>query len=119
MKCVTPSSGFALLFLFLAGVAAIGQADKKPDEPLATFTGTVRSIDGKTLIIEVPEGNTLELNCTRKTRYYDGSKKIKFSAINPGDRVTVEARPDLLLKPEAVIVHLEHPKTAAPEKPAN
>ena len=119
MKCVMRFSSFALLFLVVAGATAIAQANKTPDVPLATFTGSVRIIDAKALTIDVAEGNTLEFICTRKTRYYDGSKKIKASAINPGDTVTVEARPDLLLKPEAVIVHLEHPKPAEPEKPAN
>ena len=138
MKCVPRFAPFAWLFLVVAMVSAFAQVGRpvpsarrsggggraatdqaKTDVPLATFTGAVRVIDTKTLTIDVAEGNTLEFICTRKTGYYDGSKKIKVSAINLGDTVTVEARPDLLLKPEAVIVHLEHPKPAEPEKPAN
>lgn len=84
---------------------------KTPDEPLPNFTGTVRGIGSKTLTLEGPESNTLQFNCSKKTKYYDGSKKIKSSAIQAGDRVSVEAKraPDGTL--DAVNVRLEHSKS--------
>jgi hypothetical protein len=65
--------------------------EKPAQEPLATFTGTVRGADSKTLTLEGPESNTLVFHCSKKTRYFSGSKKIKPSAIQAGDRVSVEA----------------------------
>src|SRR6266481_8602680 len=60
------------------------------DTPLATFTGTVRGSDSKLFTIEGPDGNTLMFHCSRKTKYYDGSKEIKRDALKAGDRVSVE-----------------------------
>jgi hypothetical protein len=79
-------------------------------QPLATFTGTVQEMDGKTLILEVEDSNPLPFVCTHKTRYYDGNKKIKASDIKPGDRVSIDTKryPDGEL--EAINVRLEHKK---------
>lgn len=99
----------------LLWLAAICPAYPSPDEPLATFAGTVKALDSKWLSIEDQESNTLQFVCSRKTRYYDGSRQIKSSAIQPGDRVSVESRtlPDGAL--EAVNVRLEREK----KEPAN
>ena len=59
--------------------------------PLASFTGTVRGVDKKTLLLEQPDADTLQFFCSGKTRYYDGSKKIRAAGIKPGDRVSVDA----------------------------
>jgi hypothetical protein len=85
---------------------------KSPDESLPSFAGTVRGIDSKALTLERPDANTLEFNCSKKTKYYDGSKKVKASAIKPGDRVSVEAKraPDGTL--DAVNVRLERQKSS-------
>jgi hypothetical protein len=79
-------------------------------QPLATFIGTVREMDGKTLTLEVEESNPLPFVCTHKTRYYDGNKKIKASDIKPGERVSIDSKryPDGEL--EAINVRLEHKK---------
>jgi len=105
----------------LLWLAAICQAYPSPDEkPLATFAGTVKALDSKWLSIEDQGSNTLLFVCSRKTRYYEGSKQIKSSAIQPGDRVSVESRtlPDGAL--EAVNVRLERekkePETKTPER---
>ena len=83
--------------------------EKAPEEALATFTGTVRAIDGKILRVDSAEGEPLDFNVSRKTKYYDGPKEIKRDAIKGGDHVTVEARPMPDGKPDAVKVHLDHP----------
>jgi hypothetical protein len=83
--------------------------EKAPEEALATFSGTVRAIDGKILRLDSAEGEPLDFNVSRKTKYYDGPKEIKRDAIKSGDHVTVEARPMPDGKPDAVKVHLDHP----------
>lgn len=96
-----------MLAVLLAGVALAAQFQ----QPLATFTGTVQEMDGKTLTLEVEDSsNPLPFVCTHKTRYYDGNKKIKASDIKPGDHVSIDTKryPDGEL--EAINVRLEHKK---------
>jgi hypothetical protein len=80
--------------------------------PLASFTGTVRGVDKKTLLLEEPDGNTLQFFCSGKTRYYDGSKKIRAAGIKPGDRVSVDASRGPDGKLDAVNVRLLRPENA-------
>jgi hypothetical protein len=80
--------------------------------PLASFTGTVRGLDKKTLLLEEPDANTLQFFCSGKTRYYDGSKKIRAAGIKPGDRVSVDASRGLDGKLDAVNVRLLRPENA-------
>lgn len=77
------------------------------DKALPNFTGIVRGVDSKLLLLEEADQNTMQLYCTRKTRYFDGANKIKASQIKVGDRVSVEARLGPDAKPEAVNVRLE------------
>ena len=52
----------------------------------------------------------MEFRLTRKTSFMDGSDHIKAAAIEPGKRVTVEAKkaPDNSL--DAIYIRIEHPK---------
>ncbi len=105
-----------LVILLLSAVFVMAFAQTvKP--PLASFAGTVRTLDSGTLTLSRPDQDDLEIVCTRKTRYYSGSRKIKRSDIKPGDRVVVETTLDIEGKPEAVNVRLQPPakgKTAVP-----
>jgi hypothetical protein len=91
-----------------------GSAKSAPAKPgaaaelLPNFSGTLRSISKKSLTLEDQEGNTTQFTCTRKTAYYEGTKKIDSSALTAGSIVSVEARqaPDGSL--DAVNVRLEH-----------
>ena len=104
VRCLC-ASGF-LLWLMAPSAAA-----QFPTVPLATFSGTVHDMNGKTLTVEDEDAKALHFFCTHKTRYFDGTKKIKGSDIRPGDRVSVESKtaPDGEL--EAVNVRREHPKS--------
>lgn len=64
--------------------------------PVAQFEGTLKGVDKRRLILELPDGNTLVFNVTRKTK---GAKDVK-----PGDTVVVEAlrAPDASLDAVAV-----------------
>lgn len=80
------------------------------DKALPNFAGIVRGLDKKMLLLDQADQNTMQLYCTKKTRYFDGSNKIKASQIQAGDRVSVEARLGPDGKPEAVNVRLEREK---------
>src|ERR1022692_978858 len=92
------------LFLLLC-FACAGAFAQEAKPPLASFTGTVRQIDSTTLTLARPDEDDLDISCTHGTHYYSGSQKIK-----PGDRVAVETKLDLYLKPEAVNVRVLGPE---------
>jgi len=96
-----------LLLLWIAALPALAQFPV----PLATFTGTVRDMDGKTLTVEDADSKTLPFFCTHRTRYFDGARKIKASDIKRGDRVSVESKTARDGEMEAVNVRREHPKS--------
>lgn len=95
--------GLGLLFV----LATVGPAQ----EPLATFTGTVKQIDRRTLAVEGSDSNIVRFNCTGKTQYYRGAQKLDRSAVKLGARVTVEAKLALDLTFDAVNVRLEPPES--------
>jgi hypothetical protein len=103
------------LLLLVALLQATGQIGPMP---LASFTGTVRDMDGKTLALDGTDSDTLHFFCSRKTRYYSGSKKIKSSDIRPGSRVTVESKTARDGELEAVNVRLEPRKPPTNNKTA-
>ena len=86
-------------------------------QALPDFTGIVRGADSKMLLIEQADQNTMQFYSTKKTQYFDGSKKIKVSQIKAGDRVSVEARLGPDGKPEAVNVRLERQEPQAAGSP--
>ena len=92
----------------------VGQAQQKklPVELLPTFLGTIHGVDSKLLTLDVPGENLLEFHCSKKTRYWDGAKKLKSADFKPGMNVAVEARrfPDGSL--DAVNVRIDRPKPA-------
>jgi hypothetical protein len=79
---------------------------------LPAFDGVVRGLDKKLLTLERPDANTMEFHCSKKTSYYDGTRKIKISAIKDGDPVLVEAKraPDGSL--DAVNIRLNRKKSS-------
>ena len=97
------------LLIFLLCAVCAGAFAQQPDQPLASFTGTVRQINSTSLTLIRPDQEDLDISCTHKTHYYKGGRKIGRSQIKPGDRVSVETRLDLYLKPEAVNVRLLPP----------
>jgi hypothetical protein len=95
-------------FLFMAALVLAPAAhalDDKVQEPLASIHGMVQSSTAKALVVETEEPNSVEFVCTRKTRYFQGKKKIRSSDLTKGDLVMVESRPTLLGEAEAVNVY--------------
>jgi hypothetical protein len=98
-----------------AGRQSKTQQQNSPAGLLPTFAGTIHGVDSKLLTLDVPGENLLEFHCSKKTRYWDGAKKLKSADFKPGTLVAVEARrfPDGSL--DAVNVRIDRPKPA----PAN
>lgn len=98
---------FLLVILVAAPVAA--------QDPLLgvvpTFVGTLKSIDSKLLTLESHDENTIEFHCSKKTTFYQGSRKIKYTDLKPGDSLAVEGRkaPDGSL--DAITVRLTEPRS--------
>ena len=79
---------------------------------VATFDGTLRSLDKKRLLIEMGEEQTVTIEVNKKTLYFRGKKAIPASAINPGAVVTVEAK-KVANQLVAVTVRLREPPSEA------
>jgi hypothetical protein len=101
------------LVLLIAAACAAAFA-QQVDQPLASFTGTVRQINSTVLLLARQDQDDLEISCTHNTRYYNGAQKIGRNKIKPGDRVSVETKLDLYLKPEAVNVRVLPPVESGP-----
>ena len=98
------------VLVFLVCCACVMAMAQDVHAPLASFTGTVRQINSTTLTLARPDQDDLDIACTHKTHYLSGKQRIKREQIKPGDRVTVETKLDLYLKPEAVNVRLLPPE---------
>lgn len=92
-----------------------GAKDKSEDDLLATFTGTLKGIDKKSLLLEEDAGNEIPMHLTRKTSIRDGDKKLGPSDLKAGTPLSIEAKrfPDGSL--DAVNVRVEHAKRPKPE----
>ncbi len=94
------------------GAGRTSSADKSDfPEPLATFTGIIRTVSKKRLTVEEESTNTLEFDCDKKTRYFQGKAAVKPSAVEAGTHATVDARRLIDGRLEAVNVHLEKKKS--------
>lgn len=78
---------------------------------VATFTGTFKSADKKTLFIDLEDGNTLHMYITGATKFIRDDRPAKLSDFHSGENVIVDASRDTRLNLLAVRV------TAAPPKP--
>ncbi len=92
--------------ILLLCAACLPATAQQVDEPLASFTGTVHEITSTNLRLTRPDQDDLDISLTHKTHYFDGAQKTKRDKIKPGDRVYVETKLDLYLKPEAVNVRM-------------
>ncbi|HUO31540.1 MAG TPA: hypothetical protein VMU80_20115 [Bryobacteraceae bacterium] len=97
--------------LVVCAISALALAQDAA-QPLASFAGTVKRINATTLTLARQDQEDLEISCTHKTHYFKGDKKIKREEVQRGDRVSVETKLDLYLRPEAVNV-----RVLPPEKP--
>ena len=85
------------------------------ETPVATFQGTVRSINKKEIVLDMPEDQSSAFHISHKTKFVKDAKPIKPATIAAGAPVTVEGKRDALGNTEAVTVTVD---TKPPAKPA-
>lgn len=84
-----------------------GPQTKGPSERLSNFSGTLRKLDEKSLVVEARDGRMLDFQRSDKTKFYKNSQEINASELESGDRVSVEARQDQQGYLYAVNVYLD------------
>ena len=77
----------------------------------ASFHGKLKIISGKEIVIETDEGQTFSIFRQHKTKFLKADKSIKPSEISAGTLVTVNAMPDIDLKPVALDVIVDSAET--------
>lgn len=77
------------------------------EEPLASIHGVVQTSTSKRLVVETEDSNSIEFYCTKRTRYFEGKKKLKAEDLRKGDLVRVESRTNILGDADAVNVYRE------------
>lgn len=93
--------------IILAAALLLAQGQKMPP---GTFTGTVHGVSKKRITIEKEDGNLVDFEINHKTRVMRNKKPIKPTDLATGDRVTIEAREEMLQFLVALTITAE-PKT--------
>ncbi len=85
-------------------------------EPMPSFSGTIKRLDGRSLVLELDDFRTLEFRRTAKTRFFEKKKPLDPARLKPGDAVSVEATEDIDGSLAAVNVYLEHAAQGEPRE---
>ena len=72
--------------------------------------GTLKSISGAQLTVQVDDEHEMRFRITRKTKTYAQKKEIKTSSLQPGQAVAVEAQSAIDGSFEAVRITVESPQ---------
>ncbi|HEX4135441.1 MAG TPA: hypothetical protein VHY84_12580 [Bryobacteraceae bacterium] len=106
-------NGLAIVTLLLFQYPYPGRVQRQQQTPnvqgantdaVATFTGTFKSADKKSLFIDLEDGNTMRMYITGSTKFFRDDKAAKASDFHAGDNVTVDASRDARLNMLAVRV---------------
>lgn len=86
------------------------QAPGSPEStPPADFSGVLRKLDKKEILLEVEPDRVLNLRRTGKTKFLKGSAAVQPSAFKNGDHISVEATREVDGSLTAVAVFLSPP----------
>lgn len=90
------ANNLAGVFLFLAvAVPLWAQLGPSPGaQPQVTYTGKLRKLDARSVLLKLDDGRILSINRLGKTKFYKDSKAIKASEFGAGDHVSVDATED-------------------------
>lgn len=58
------------------------------------YTGKLKKLDGRSILLKLDDGRTLRIDRSGKTKLYNGSKQAKASEFGPGDQVSADATED-------------------------
>ena len=100
-----------LVVLFaLVAVAGGAPADKKPkDEVLVSFSGALKRITKKEIVIEANSDNDMTFVRTKRTTFMSGGRQMDGGSLPEGIVVTVQAFERLNRELEAVTVTVAVP----------
>ncbi len=101
-----------LLAVVLLAPVASGQ---KKDEVLVSFSGLLKSIDKKKIVIEPEPENQMTFIRSKRTRFIKGNRQIDAESVAPGSVVSIQAFEKLNRELEAVTVTVTD---AAPQSPS-
>ena len=71
---------------------SVNPNDRNAALVLPNFSGLLKVIDKKFVLLESEDGNTQKINITRKTRFFDGEKAIAAADLKEGDKVSAEVQ---------------------------
>jgi hypothetical protein len=74
-----------------------------------SFHGKLKELNGKEILIETDDDQTVSIHRSRKTKFLKGKESIKASDIDLETMVTVDASEDVDLKLTAVSVTVDPP----------
>ena len=100
------------------GGGSKGAPGTLPNEPLATFRGTVQGSGAKILVVKT-DTDTVDFECSKKTSFKRNGKVVRPSEVKEGDLVAVEARHTIDGKVMAVNVILDPPPEPKAKDPAD
>lgn len=98
----------ATLLLLAVFPLAGGGKDKEPAKPAPSFSGTLKRLDEKSIVLEMDDNRVLDIRRTGKTRFFQKKQALDPKRLKPGDTLTVEALEDHPGFLTAVNVYLEH-----------
>ena len=111
-RTVLPIALLCLLPLWAGG-------KQRETQPMPNFSGMLKHLDEKSLVLELDDFRTLDFRRTAKTRFFDRKKQTLDPArLKPGDALSVEATQDIEGLLSAVNVYLEQAAPAAKEADA-
>jgi hypothetical protein len=102
------------LLVAVALLAPVAPGQKK-DEVLVTFSGLLKSIDKKKIVIEPEPENQMTFIRSKRTRFLKGDRQIDAASITSGSVVSIQAFEKLNRELEAVTVTVTD---AAPQSPS-
>jgi hypothetical protein len=103
----------AVRVVAVAVAASLGWA-QEPVQPMPSFTGTLKRMDNKTIVLELDDFRVLEFRRTGKTKFYKKGVEVKPAVFEPGDLISVEILESLEGHLDAMKVHWETAPGEAP-----
>ena len=66
--------------------------DKTAQMVLPSFTGILKLIDKKFILLESEDGNTQKVNITKKTKFFNGEKQVTLADFKEGVKISAEVQ---------------------------
>ncbi len=114
MNCLVLAA--LLLFQRTPGQRPEPKPQKASSAAVATFTGKLKAVDKKFLLLEVDDGQTMRMYVTGSTKFIRDGEPAKAADFQRDENVTVDAMRDARLNMVAVRVEMAPAKTPRPRQ---